>query len=165
MDASKRRELIEKYKQGYAVVAEAIAGASDEQLDRRPAPGKWSGREIVHHLADSEMTAAIRVRRVLAEERAVIAGYDQDEFARRLHYTRPIARSLAAFKAARESTAELLESLSPDEWQREGVHSEIGRYSVNHWLEIYAEHAHKHAGQILRALERDEVLVSERSRR
>ena len=165
MDDRTRHQLIEKYKQGYAVVARAVDGASDEQLDRRPAPGKWSGREIVHHLADSEMTAAIRVRRLIAEDRPVIVGYDQDEFARRLHYARPIATSLAAFKAARESTADLLESLSPDEWQREGKHSEVGRYSVDHWLEIYAEHAHEHARQILVALERDEVLVSERSRR
>jgi hypothetical protein len=164
MDDNRRRELIEKYKQGYAVVAEAVTGASDEELDRRPAPGKWSGREIVHHLADSEMTAAIRVRLLLAQDRPAIAGYDQDAFARRLHYDRPIAKSLEAFKAARDSTAELLDGLSPEEWRREGVHSEMGRYNVETWLEIYAQHAHKHAGQILVAIEGDKVLVPETSR-
>jgi hypothetical protein len=164
MDDKKRHELIEKYKEGYAVVAEAVTGASDEQLDRRPAPGKWSGREIVHHLADSEMTVAIRVRLLLAEDRPAIAGYHQDEFARRLHYDRPIAKSLEAFKAARDSTAELLEGLSPDEWRREGVHSELGRFSVERWLEIDAEHAHKHAGQILAAMEGETGLVPDRSR-
>jgi uncharacterized damage-inducible protein DinB len=153
MDEKKRRELIDRYKDGYAVVAEAVSGASDEELDRRPAPGKWSAREIAHHLADSEMTAAVRVRRLLAEDRPTITGYDQDEFARRLHYDRPVAASLQAFKAARDSTAELLDQLSPEEWQREGVHNEMGRYSVERWLEIYAEHAHKHAGQMLVAME------------
>ncbi len=149
MNDQKRRELVEKYKEGYAMVAEAVAGASDEELDCQPAPGKWSARQIVHHLADSEMTSAIRLRRLLAEDRPAITGYDQEEFARRLHCDRPIAKSLEAFKGARDSTAELLESLSPEEWQREGVHSEMGRYSVELWLEVYAEHAHHHATQIL----------------
>ncbi len=153
MDEKKRRELIDRYKEGYAVVAEAVADASDEELDRRPAPGRWSAREIVHHLADSEMTAAMRVRLLLAEDRPTIAGYDQDQFARRLHYDRPIAKSLEAFKGARDTTAELLECLTPEEWKREGVHTELGRYGVERWLEVYAEHAHKHAGQILVARE------------
>ncbi len=153
MDDKKRRELIERYKDGYALVADAVASASDEQLDRHPAPGKWSAREIVHHLADSEMTAAIRLRILLAFDRPTIVGYDQDQFARRLHYDRPIAKSLEAFKAARDSTAELLERLSPEDWQREGIHAEMGHYSVERWLQVYAEHAHKHAAQILVALE------------
>src|SRR5262245_39454695 len=54
-----RKKLLDQYKDGYRVVAEALVGAGDEELDGRPAPGKWSAREIVHHLADSEMTAAI----------------------------------------------------------------------------------------------------------
>ncbi len=153
MDDKTRRELIDRYKEGYAVVAEVVTGATDEELDRRPAPGKWSSREIAHHLADSEMTAAIRLRRLLAEDRPMIHGYDQDEFARRLHYDRPIAASLEAFKAARDATAELLDCLSPAEWQRDGVPTAMGRYSVETWLEIYAEHAHKHAGQMLVAME------------
>ncbi len=153
MDDKTRRELIDKYKEGYAVVAEVVTGATDEELDRRPAVNKWSAREIVHHLADSEMTAAIRLRLLVGEDRPAIAGYDQDKFARRLHYDRPIAKSLEAFKAARDSTAELLDVLTPDDWKREGVHSEMGRYSVEIWLEIYAGHAHKHAGQMLVAME------------
>ena len=112
-------------------------------------PGKWSAREVVHHLADSEMTAAIRARLLVAVDRPHIVGFDQDEFARRLHYDRPIEASLETFKAARQSTAELLERLSGAEWAREGTHTEHGRYTLERWLEIYAAHAHKHAEQIL----------------
>jgi hypothetical protein len=151
MDDQQRRALIAKYEHGYAVVAEALDGITADELDRRPAPGKWSPREIVHHLADSEMTAAVRLRLLIAEDRARILGYDQEEFARRLFYDRPIEPSLEAFKAARTTTAAILARLSPADWAREGTHSEIGRYTVDDWLEIYAEHAHKHAGQIRRA--------------
>jgi hypothetical protein len=148
MDKSERAKLIAEYKDGYRVVAEALRDATQAELDARPAPNKWTAREIVHHLADSEMTSAIRLRLLLATDRPRILGYDQDEFARRLHYDRPIEASLEAFKAARRSTAELLDCMSEEEWVREGTHSDVGRYTVERWLEIYAVHAHGHAEQI-----------------
>jgi DinB family protein len=149
MDAQTRASLIEQYKDGYRIVADALVGATDEELDARPAPGKWTAREIVHHLADSEMTAAVRARLLVAVDSPQIVGFDQDEFARRLHYDRPVEASLEAFKAARRATAELLERLSESDWAREGTHSEVGRYTLERWLEIYAAHAHRHAEQIL----------------
>jgi len=151
MDAATRQKLVDQYKDGYRVVAEALAGATDAELDSHPAPGKWSAREIVHHLADSEMTSAIRLRLLLAADRPQIMSYDQDEFARRLHYDRPIEASLEAVKAARRSTAELLDRMTEAAWTREGTHPEHGPYSIERWLEIYAVHAHDHARQILTA--------------
>jgi hypothetical protein len=148
MDQQERDKLIAQYRDGYATIAEAVLKITDEELDGRPGPGKWSAREIVHHLADSEMTAAIRLRRLLAEAQPEIKGYDQDEFARRLHYDRPHQTSLELFKYVRESTAEILERMQPADWLREGTHSEMGRYTPETWLSVYSVHAHKHALQI-----------------
>lgn len=148
MDGAERRKLIEQYRDGYDEVAEALSKMTPGELDRRPAPGKWSAREIVHHLADSEMTAAVRLRLLLAEDRPQIMGYDQDEFARRLYYDRPHEKSLELFRMVRSSTVDILERLTPAEWVREGRHSEMGAYGVELWLRMYAEHAHKHARQI-----------------
>src|SRR6478609_8396329 len=77
MDKEQRKKLVEQYKDGYRVVAEALAGATDEELDARPAPNKWSAREIVHHLADSEMTAAVRLRLLVGTDNPQIYGYNQ----------------------------------------------------------------------------------------
>lgn len=151
MDLASRQELIARYKDGYRAVSEALAGASDAELDAHPAPGKWSAREIVHHLADSEMNGALRLRVLVAGPERVVLAYDQDQFARALYYRRPIDASLQAFKAARETTAEILDRMSEADWQREGTHNEIGRYTLERWLEIYAAHAHKHAQQIATA--------------
>ena len=148
MDKDTRQKLVDQYKDGYRAVSEALLGATDEELNARPAPGKWSAREIVHHLADSELTSAIRLRTLIASDNPKITGYDQDEFARRLYYDRPLEASLEAFKAARRSTAEILDRLTEAEWQRAGTHTEHGRYDVARWLEIYAAHAHQHADQI-----------------
>jgi len=151
MDQDTRKKLVAQYKDGYRAVADAVAGASEAELDARPGPNKWTAREIVHHLADSEMQSAFRLRHMLASDKPAIAAYDQDEFARRLHYDRPIASSLSAFKAARESTAELLDRMHDSDWARTGTHPEHTDYGVEKWLRIYAVHAHDHADQIRRA--------------
>jgi len=152
MDEITRKELITRYRDGYDVVVDALAGATDADLDRRPAPGEWSAREVVHHLADSEMTSAIRLRRLLAEDDPEISGYDEAEFARRLFYDdRPIDASLAALRAARSTSAEILDRLDDAQWRRTGTHTESGAYGVDQWLTIYAAHAHDHADQIRRA--------------
>jgi len=151
MDRKAREQLVARYKEGYRAVAAALAGATDAELDARPAPGKWTAREIVHHLADSEMTSAVRLRLLLAEDHAQIRAYDQDQFARTLYYDRPISSSLLAFEAARLSTAELLDRMSEAQWAKQGTHPEHPHYGVDRWLEVYAAHAHDHADQITRA--------------
>ncbi|HET7697962.1 MAG TPA: DinB family protein [Vicinamibacterales bacterium] len=152
MQPDERQQLIAQYKDGYRVVAEALVKATPEQLDAAPGPGKWTARQIVHHLADSEMTAAVRFRLLVAEDRPSIKGYDQDRFADRLHYERPHEASLELFRAARASTAELMGCLTESDWLREGTHSEVGRFGLDTWLRIYGPHAHKHAEQIRVAL-------------
>ncbi|MCU1382619.1 MAG: DinB superfamily protein [Acidobacteria bacterium] len=150
MTADERKTLIAQYNDGYRVVAEALVGATDEQLDARPEPGKWTAREVVHHLADSEMTGAARLRLLVATDNPQILGYDQDQFARKLFYDRPIAASLDAFKAARRATAEILERMTDADWARAaGTHTQQGPYTADRWLAIYAPHAHAHAEQIL----------------
>lgn len=151
MERAERARLIEKYKDGYREVTAALEGASDRDLDTSPAPGKWTAREIVHHLADSEMTSAVRLRLLVAEEHAEIRSYDEKLFAVKLHYDRPIASSLAAFHAARLSTGELLDAMTDADFAKKGTHPEHGSYGVDRWLQIYADHAHNHADQIRRA--------------
>jgi hypothetical protein len=149
--AQDRAALLERFASGADDVTEAVAGASDDDLDRRPPSGEWTAREIVHHVADSESMAYIRLRRLIAEDQPIIHGYDEPEWARRLHYDRPIEASLAVARAVRAASLELLRSLTPAEWERSGTHSESGAYSVDRWLAIYAEHSHEHADQIRRA--------------
>ena len=152
MTSNERADLIERYRAGSAAVEEAIAGITDAELDRRPAgEGEWTAREVIHHLADSESMAYIRLRRLIAEDDPLIQGYDEPEWARRLHYDRPIEPSLAVLKAVRGASLQLLESITDAEWARTGTHTESGPYSVDAWLSTYSAHPQDHANQIRRA--------------
>ena len=154
MAHEERQALIAQYKEGYDEVARSLEGFPEGQLSAHPLPGKWSAREIVQHLADSEMNSAIRLRKLLTEDRPQIQGYDQESYAARLRYNeRDIAPALDALRGARATTAQLLDSMTDEDWSREGMHSESGRYTARDWLKIYAAHAHNHAAQIRRLRE------------
>jgi len=154
MTNQERQKLIDHYSAGPDEVARSLEGFPAGKLTAKPFPGKWSACEIVHHLADSESISAIRIRRILAEDRPVIQGYDQEEYARRLRYNeRDHAPSLATFRGVREATVPLLRKMSDQDWQRQGWHTESGLYSAETWLQIYAAHAHNHAAQIRRLRE------------
>jgi hypothetical protein len=151
MNQSERQALVARYIQGHSVVLDALAGVTQAELDAPSAEG-WTAREVVHHLADSEMTSAIRLRRLLAEDQPTIFGYDEEHFARVLHYAdRPIEAALEALAAARKTSAEILARMTEADWARAGTHSEIGPFGVEDWLIMYAAHAHDHADQIRRA--------------
>ena len=154
MDASERARLIDRYRDGYTAVAEALDGITEDDWDRAAGDG-WTPRQIVHHLGDAEMEGATRIRRLLAEPNAKIQGYDEKAFAERLSRNQAAEASLNAMRWARESTALLLERLTDDDWSRSGTHSERGRYTAEDWLRVYASHAHDHAAQIKRARGRE----------
>ena len=151
MTPEERSNLIARYAAGYDEVMKALDGFPADQLGAHLIPGKWSAREIVHHLGDSESTAAGRLRKLLVEDNPTIQGYDEALFAVKLKYNeRDMAPALEAFRSSRATTAQILDFMAEDQWQRNGVHSESGPYSTETWLRIYADHAHNHAAQIQR---------------
>ena len=151
MTRQKRAKLINQYAAGYDEVARALEGFPQEKLTARPFRGKWTAAEIVHHLADSEMTGAIRLRLMLAQDRTVIHAYDQDAFAARLRYNeRDIAPALEAFRAARSTSLQIMRKMTAKDWSRQAWHTEGGPYGTERWLELAAVHARNHAAQIAR---------------
>lgn len=154
MTPEERERLIEQYAEGYAEVERSLEGFPEKHLTSHPIEGKWSACEIVQHLADSEMTSAIRIRKLLAQEKPAIESYDQEAFAVRLRYNeREMQPALDALRGARSTTTQLLRMMTEDEWKREGSHPEHATYTAEDWLRIYAEHAHNHAAQIRRLRE------------
>ncbi|MDQ6742160.1 MAG: DinB family protein [Candidatus Dormibacteraeota bacterium] len=147
-----RTELLSRYRLGAAALLETLARLPEEYMDRSTEADGWTPRMVAHHVADAELTGGARLRRLIAEDSPRIQSYDQDAYAQRLHYERPLSGSLALIAAITESNAELLESLSEEEWARAGVHEERGAYTAETWLTVYAGHCQAHAEQVARVL-------------
>lgn len=147
-----RTRLIEQYAAGYQVIMAALDAITPAEWEAREGPAEWCPREIVHHLGDSEMDGAGRIRMIVAERKPVLTGWDADRWVEVLYSAeRPVESSLAAFKAAREATLPLLRLMTEAQWQLVGTHSEFGHFSAEDWLSFYGTHADDHADQIRRA--------------
>src|SRR5258708_8035834 len=111
MNVDERAALIKRYVEGHRAVMDAMRGIEDGELDRS-AGGEWTPRQIAHHLADSEMTSGVRLRRLIVEQSPVMQGYDEAEYAMKLTSDRPIAPSPEGMRSVRGSSAQILDPLS-----------------------------------------------------
>lgn len=144
-----RDALLARYASGVDAVRAALDGLDDRELDARPADGGWTAREVVHHLADSESKSMSRLRQILVGAEPEIQAYDQDEWAASLPYDLPIEPALAVFAAVRTYSLATLGTLTEADWTKSARHPEHeAPYSVEAWLQIYADHGHDHAEQI-----------------
>lgn len=127
----------------------AIDGLSAQQLRQPERAGKWSIVQILQHLADSEVVWTWRMRLILAQDRPPLTGYDQDQWAERLHYDESDpAEALEVFVVVRRGNLRLLGRATPADLARVGVHVERGEESVEHLRRLYAGHDLLHLRQI-----------------
>jgi len=145
---SELAELLERFRRGPEYVAVAITGAAGSEVDYTP-DGKWSVRQIVAHLADSEIVGAMRFRQLIAEPSPTLQAFDQNAWAAKLDYAkRRPSQSLETFRRIRAENYELLKDLPPETFDRRGQHSERGPVSLLDMLRGYTEHAEKHSTQL-----------------
>ena len=138
-------QKIEAYLGGIQILRQAVAGMTREQLTARPVPGKWTTLEVVCHLADSDQCYAHRMKRVIAEERPLLIGYDESRFTASLAYhTMELEEELALVELTRRQTARLLRALPEEAFRRVGVHSESGLLTLEKLLDIEVEHIPHH---------------------
>jgi hypothetical protein len=132
-----------------SALRQALAGLSEGEMMKPEASGKWSVRQVVQHLADSELVCGYRLRMVLAEDRPPLTGYDQDLWAQRLRYDESsLVTALDDFEVLRRSNLRLLAGVSGDDLKRVGVHAERGEESVGHMVRLYAAHDLLHLRQL-----------------
>ena len=142
-------ELLERYRRGPELLAVVLTGVFGEEEDFVSAPGKWSIRQIVAHLADSEIVFAHRFRQVIAEDSPVMVWFDQDAWASHLDYARRKPKqSLETLRRTRAENHDLLKALPESAYERSGNHTRRGRITLGQMLEDGAAHTESHARQI-----------------
>jgi len=128
-----------------------VKGVPAAKLQKRPAADKWSVAEIMAHLADSEIVTGFRLRQILGTPGTPIPAYDQDAWAKACRYEKRDTRaSLQQFRVLREANLALLKSLSTEQWQHHGMHSERGAETIERLVTLIAGHDLNHTQQIER---------------
>ena len=108
-------------------------------IETPPAPGKWSVREIMAHLADCEIAWAWRLRQALADEHHQIQPFDQDAWARNYaSYT--FAEARTTFNALRAWNIAFIAGLANADKHRPITHPERGEENLWNLVEIMAGH-------------------------
>jgi hypothetical protein len=140
--------LVERFRRSPELLAVVLTGVFGEEEDFTTAPGKWSIRQIVAHLADTELVFAQRFRQVIAEDNPTLIAFDQDAWARNLEYSRRKPKaSLETFRRLRAESHELLKDLPESAFERTGNHTERGVVTLRRLVETAADHAESHARQ------------------
>lgn len=137
--------LAEAYLRGVTELRAAVEGLSREHWLARPIPGRWSTLEVLAHLADFEPIMADRILRVLSLPKPLLLAADENLFYERLHYqTRQPEEELAVIEAIRRKHARIIRSLSAEQLQRTGVHSEKGLVTLEQLIEYAIQHIPHH---------------------
>ena len=146
---SELADLLERFRRGAELLATATTGAAGPELDFKPAPGKWSVRQVVCHVADSEAVLVMRLRLVAAEDNPALSAFNGEAWAERLDYgRRKLSQALETFRRLRTENYELLKELPESAFERAGVHAEAGRVTLLDLLKGNAEHVEGHVKQI-----------------
>jgi|SRR5579871_1154009 len=141
--------LLERFRRGPELMAVVLTGVFGEEEDFVTAPGKWSIRQIIAHVADAELVYAQRFRQVIAEDNPNLMPFDQDAWARNLDYARRKPKqSLETFRRIRAENYELLKDLPEAAYTRTGNHLQNGSLTLRRLVEGMAQHAESHARQL-----------------
>lgn len=142
-------DAVALFRRGAEILDKAVAGVSEEESKFVPSPGKWTIRQIVRHLTDCEIVAAMRLRQMIAENRPLMAVFDQDLWADHLHYNNcNVFDSARKFRILRDDMSDILETLQPEAFDSVGLHPERGVWTLREWVNHFGIHTEKHVQQI-----------------
>ena len=138
-------KLIEEYLAGPQKLRDAVANMTDDQLDAKPVPGRWSTRQVVCHITDCEIVYADRMKRVIVEDNPAMLNLDPDAFAAGLAYDqRDVEEELQLIEATRRHLGRILGTLEPGQFQRTGQHSTDGPLTLENLLQRITGHIPHH---------------------
>ncbi len=149
MNSEERQAKLSLYGMAYDHLASALKNYPEDMWDFKTGPERWSIREIIVHITDSEANSYIRCRRAIAEPGAAVMAYDEDQWARGLGYAdQDPQAALALFRHLRGMTYNLVKGLPDAAWANTIDHPENGIMTLDDWLGVYANHVPEHIYQI-----------------
>jgi len=144
-----RRAFIDRIEAAPARLRAAVEGLTPEQLDTPYRPGGWTVRQVVHHVPDSHINSYCRFRLALTEDTPSAKGYDEAAWAELFDSrTAPVEVSLALLESLHRRWVLLLRAMTPADFARTFLHSELGPVTLDRNLALYAWHGDHHVAHI-----------------
>ena len=128
-----------------------LAHLPAEQINATPAPGKWSLREIMAHLADCEIAWSYRLRQVLSQPGLPLQAFDQDQWAER-YAAYDFVSAQAMFEALRSWNLLLLSTVTEEDKAKATEHPKFGRFTFGSLVGTIAGHDLHHLHLLERLL-------------
>ena len=128
-------------------LARLVETLGPERVEQSPAPGKWSAREIICHLADCETVFAFRLRQALSEDHHVVQPFDQEKWSK-TYAMYKVGQALDVFSTVRKWNIALIRSLKPEALSKRLTHPERGEMSLQTVVETMGGHDINHLRQI-----------------
>ena len=150
LPAAERAALVQQIAELPAQLTAAARAAGGEGLQRPYRPGGWTGRQVIHHVADSHLNCYTRYRLALTEDHPTIRPYDETAWAELPDVAAtPITVSLALLEALHTRWVTLLHNLSEAQWQRTFYHPGTQRdFTLDQALALYAWHGRHHLAHL-----------------
>lgn len=150
-------ELVRRFRKGVENYDKRVFDLSEDQLDQAFLPdagvGRWPVRVVLGHIADAEMVAVHRMRRIVAEDRPILNEWDENAFVDRNLYGvgrgpsggGAVGAFVATTHVLRQWTSMWFSGLSDAEMARVGLHPSRGEQSVRDIVTLYTWHLEHHA--------------------
>ena len=130
-----------------ARIESLVRGWSREKDEHSHAPGKWTARQVLTHLAHIEMVFANRLRFALAQGNYVVQPFEQDDWMKN-ESSQPALAALDTYVSLRRMNLALCRSLTPAQRTKTFTHPEFGVLDLNWMMAWAAGHERNHLPQI-----------------
>jgi uncharacterized damage-inducible protein DinB len=143
-------EELQDYNAMFIALKDIVDEIPHELLTVQPKAQAWSIKELVCHLVDAELYYTHWMKKVIAENGPSLQAFDQDKWAKNLHYTAwDLQEAILLFGILRNSMGHILANLPAAAWRRSGTHEEKGTLTLRKLLENANNHCKHHLAQIL----------------
>lgn len=151
LETMTRQQKIELYGHAANLLTAALERFPQAMWQYRSPVDEWTIHEIIIHITDSEANSYVRCRRFVAEPGQLLMAYDENQWAKALDYhVLDVDTAVSLFKWLRQSSYELIQTVSDEVWQNVAYHPESGQMSFDDWLDTYTRHVPDHIAQMER---------------
>ena len=143
-----KQQCLKDIEQAPARLRAAVKGLSEAQIDTPYREGGWTVRQLLNHVPDSHMNAAVRFKLALTEEEPTIKPYAEDRWARLGDVATPVETLLCLLGCLHAKWMNVMRAMTPEQWKRTLRHPEQGVMTLERMLALYAWHGKHHVAHV-----------------